>query len=134
MRRRQTSPGWDGRRSPLFGEGRVGPGTGAGRLRAALLASHHSPRPAGREGDCSVVEASLPTLLGLTSRVHSVLSQAHRVVWHGRVARRGGQRGGGGLDDDLSQGGRRVGPSGIENIKAAPGPAICKALHRTDTS
>ena len=115
-RGRQTSSGWDGRRSPLFSE--VVVVSGPGRLRAALLGSHHAPGPAGREGDCSVVEPSLASLASLAS-LHSV-TVYFVVVRAGRVVGRGGQRGGGGLDHHLSQGWRRVGPSGTENIQSGP--------------
>ena len=128
VRRRKTSPGWDGRRSPLFSDGRVV--SGPGRLRTALLAPDDSPRPAGREGDRSVVKsglaslASLAGLLGLA--VGFVLSDgaAHQ-VW-----RPGGEAGGGGLDHHLSQGWRGVGPSEGENIEAGQ-LDVCKPLDHT---
>ena len=135
VRRGRTPSGWDGRRSPLLGDG-WRPVRGPGGLRAALLASHHASRPAGREGDCSVVEPSLASLASVT--VYFVVSQAGVVVVRdGRVVGRRGQRGGGGLDDHLSQGWRRVGPSETENIQSGPVRSsqvqvfICKALHRS---
>ena len=109
MRRRQTAPGWYGRRSPLFGDSRV-PGGGAGGLGTALLASHHSSSSGGREGDSSVVQPGLPALLRLP--VCLVLSDGHGVgVRNGGVVGAGGQGRGGGLDHHLSQGWRGVGAS-----------------------
>ena len=117
MRRRHTAPGWDGRGSSLFGD-RRGSGVGAGWLWAALLTSHHSSGSGGWEGDSSVVQPGLTSLLSLLCLpVYLVLSDAHRVgVRDGGVVRAGGQGGGGGLDHHLSQGWGRVGPSERENI------------------
>ena len=128
VRRGRTPSGWDGRRSPLLCDGWRSL-RGPGGLRAALLASHHTSRPAGREGDSSAVESCLASLASLASSLcwlaeYFVVSDGHRVGlrhgggldWLQPTVGGGGQGGGGGLDHHLSQGWGRVGPSERENI------------------
>ena len=93
---------------------------GPGGLRAALLASHQTSGPAGREGAGPAAEPSLALLLRLP--VKFVVCDARRAglrsTSHPALGGGGGEGGGGGgLDDDLSEGWGRARPSERGNIK-----------------